>query len=253
MNKLEEFKSFAKYLAVESGKIVRNYFRAEIKVDLKNDLSPVTIADKKSEELMRNEIMKKFPEHGILGEEFGIYNESSEYKWILDPIDGTVSFISGAITFGTLIALTKNDQPIIGVIHQPILKELLIGDNESTELNDKRVKVRECNDLSSAVLLTTDILNIEKHADLNKFLTLARKVKTLRYWGDCYGYYLVATGFADIMIDPIMNIWDFVPLLPIIKGSGGIITDIHGNDPLKGNSIVAASPSVHKEVIKILN
>lgn len=253
MSELEEFKSFAKYLAVESGKVVSKYFRAEINVDFKSDSSPVTIADKKSEELMRNEIMKKFPEHGILGEEFGNYNEGSEYKWILDPIDGTVSFISGAITFGTLIALTKNDEPILGVIHQPILNELLIGDNKLTELNDKKVRVRECNDLSSAVLLTTDVLNIEKYSDLDKFLTLARKVKTLRYWGDCYGYYLVATGFADIMIDPIMNIWDFVPLIPVIRGAGGIITDIHGNNPLKGNSIIASSPGVHKEVIKILN
>jgi myo-inositol-1(or 4)-monophosphatase len=253
MSEITELKSFAKHLAFETGNIIRSYFRTEIKIDSKKDSSPVTIADKKSEELMRNEIQKKFPEHGIIGEEFGSYNKHAEYKWILDPIDGTISFISGAITFGTLIALMKNDEPILGVIHQPILKELLIGDNNSAELNDKRTKVRNCEYLSSAVLLTTDILNIEKYRSVNKFMNLARKVKTLRYWGDCYGYYLVASGFADIMIDPIMNFWDFAALIPIIKGAGGIITDMQGNNPLKGNNIVAASPLIHKQVIQMLN
>jgi histidinol-phosphatase len=253
MSEITEFKSFAKHLAVETGNIIRSYFRTEIKIDSKKDSSPVTIADKKSEELMRYEIEKEFPDHGIIGEEFGSYNKHAEYKWVLDPIDGTISFISGAITFGTLIALMKNDQPILGVIHQPILNELLIGDNNSAELNDKKIKVRNCEELSSAVLLTTDVLNIEKYRDLNKFMSLARKVKTLRYWGDAYGYYLVASGFADIMIDPIMNFWDFAALIPITKGAGGVITDMQGNDPLKGNSIVAASPEIHKQVIRMLN
>jgi histidinol-phosphatase len=253
MSEITELKSFAKHLAVETGSIIRSYFRTGIKIDSKKDSSPVTVADKKSEELMRNEIQKKFPEHGIIGEEFGNYNEDAEYKWILDPIDGTISFISGAITFGTLIALMKNNKPILGIIHQPILRELLIGDNNSAETNDKKTKVRNCEDISSAVLLATDILNIEKYRDLNKFMNLARKVKTLRGWGDCYGYYLIATGFADIMIDPIVHLWDFAALIPIIQGAGGIITDMHGKDPFGGNSIIAASPLIHKEVVEMLN
>ncbi|MBI5731012.1 MAG: histidinol-phosphatase, partial [Ignavibacteriales bacterium] len=219
----------------------------------KPDQSPVTIADKKAEEFMREAIMKKFPNHGILGEEFGEHNPNAGYKWVLDPIDGTKSFICGTVTFGTLIALTKNGKPILGVINQPILNEFLIGDNYKTELNGKRVNVRECNNLSDAVLLTTDQLNIEKYQNIKNFDNLVHKVKLYRQWGDCYGYYLVATGYADIMIDPIMNPWDLMALIPIIRGAGGTITDYYGNDPLNGNSIVATGGKIHDEVIELLN
>ena len=253
MNDIKEFKLFAKHLAEISGEIIKNYFRKQIKVDSKSDDSPVTIADKKAEEIMREEIIKQFPEHGILGEEFGEHSSSSEYKWILDPIDGTKSFICGAVTFGTLIALLKNDKPILGVINQPILKEFLLGDNISAELNGQKVKARSCNDFSQAVLLTTDYLDIKKYQNGSKFDELTSKVKLYRNWGDCFGYYLIATGFADIMVDPIMNIWDTMALIPIVNGAGGVITDYQGNDPAKGNSIIAASPEIHKKVIQILN
>ncbi len=253
MNDIKEFKLFAKHLAEISGNIIKNYFRTQIKIDSKADDSPVTIADKKAEETMREEIMKQFPDHGILGEEFGEHNSSSNYKWILDPIDGTKSFICGTVTFGTLIALVKDGEPILGVINQPILKEFLLGDNNSAELNDQKVKVRQCKDLSDAVLLTTDYLDIKKYQNGNKFDELTGKVKLYRNWGDCFGYYLLATGFADIMVDPIMNIWDTIALIPVIKGAGGVITDYQGNDAVKGDSVIAASPGIHKKVIQILN
>lgn len=252
MQELNELRHFCKWLADESGKIIKHYWRTEISIENKLDSSPVTIADKKAEEFMREMIMKKFPNHGILGEEFGEHNPNAGYKWVLDPIDGTKSFICGTVTFGTLIALTKNGKPILGVINQPILNEFLIGDNYKTELNGKRVHVRECNNLSDAVLLTTDQLNIEKFRNIKNFDNLVHKVKLYRQWGDCYGYYLVATGYADIMIDPIMNVWDLMALIPIIRGAGGMITDYHGNDPLKGNSIVATGGKIHNEVIELL-
>ncbi len=236
-----------------SGKIIKQYFRTDVTIDSKSDLSPVTIADKKSEEVMREEIQKQFPDHGIIGEEFGNYNANAEYVWVLDPIDGTKSFISGALTFGTLIALLKNGKPILGVINQPIINELLIGDNIEARLNGVKVNVRNCDNVSKAVLLTTDHFNIGKYQNQQKFDELAKKVKTYRNWGDCYGYYLLATGYADIMIDPIMSVWDSMALIPIIKGAGGVITDYQGNDPVKGNSIVAASPQIHPDVIKALN
>lgn len=253
MDEHKELKLFTKHLAEVSGTVIRSYFRTNVKVDSKADSSPVTVADKKAEEIMREEIMKQFPEHGIIGEEFGEHNSNAEYKWILDPIDGTKSFVCGAVSFGTLIALLKNGKPIIGVINQPVLKEFLIGDNSVAELNDVKVNVRNCNNLSDAVLLTTDHLDIKKYQDIDKFNILTEKVKMYRNWGDCYGYYLVATGYADIMIDPIMNIWDFMALIPVIRGASGIITDYQGNDPIKGSSIIAASPGVHKKVIEILN
>jgi histidinol-phosphate phosphatase HisN, inositol monophosphatase family len=251
---MNDLKLFTKLLADESGKIITSYFRTDINIDTKSDNSPVTIADKKAEEKMRELIMKEFPSHGILGEEFGKHNEGAEYQWILDPIDGTKSFICGAVTFGTLIALLKNGQPILGVINQPVLKEFLIGDNSVSELNGKTVKVRECSDLSKAVLLTTDHLNIEKHKDIKKFDQLTHKVKLYRNWGDCFGYYLLATGFADIMIDAIMSVWDTMALIPVIRGAGGIITDYEGKDPVVGDSVIAsANEALHKKVLEVLN
>ncbi|MHB8579273.1 MAG: histidinol-phosphatase [Ignavibacteriaceae bacterium] len=253
MSDISDFKLFAKHLAELSGNVIASYFRSNIQIDSKSDNSPVTIADKSAEELMRHEIMNEFPNHGIIGEEFGNYNDSAEYKWILDPIDGTKSYICGALTFGTLIALVKNDKPILGVINQPVLHEFLIGDNYSSELNGRTVHVRNCDSLSEAVLLTTDHMNVKKYQDINKFDKLTGKVKLYRNWGDCYGYYLVATGFADIMIDPIMNLWDKMALIPIIKGAGGNITNYQGNDPLVGTSIIATGGNIHNEVINILN
>jgi len=253
LEKLEEFKLFAKHLSLVSGAVIKKYFRTGVEVDSKADSSPVTIADKKAEELMREEIMKEFPDHGIIGEEFGKHNESSEYQWILDPIDGTKSFICGTVTFGTLIALTFQGNPVLGVINQPVLKEFLIGDSDSTELNGNKVKVRETNNLSDAVLLATDHFGIGEYFDQEKFNELAKQVKLYRNWGDCYGYYLVATGFADIMIDPIMNIWDSMAVIPVIKGAGGIITDYKGKDAISGTSIVASTPGIHSKIIKALN
>ncbi|MFZ1518754.1 MAG: histidinol-phosphatase [Ignavibacteriaceae bacterium] len=250
---LSDFTPFLKSLARESSIIIKQYFRAEFNIETKADFSPVTIADKLAEEKMRDLIQREFPSHGIIGEEFGNENEDAEYVWVLDPIDGTKSFISGALSFGTLIALLKNGKPILGVINHPILNEFLIGDNETAFLNDNQVKIRNCNLIADATLLTTDHLNINKYQNINGFEKLLTKVKLYRNWGDCYGYYLIATGFADIMIDPIMSVWDSSALIPIINGAGGKITDYQGNDPIKGSSIVASNSAIHSEVIRLLN
>lgn len=253
MTENNEFKLFCRLLAVQSASIIKSYYRKDLSIDSKSDESPVTIADKKAEEVMRELIMKEYPEHGILGEEFGVHNPDAEYQWILDPIDGTKSFICGALSFGTLIALTKNGSPVLGVINHPILDEFLIGDNNKTLLNNNSVKIRECKRISDAVLLTTDHYHLKKHKNFKNFEALAENVKLYRNWGDCYGYYLLSTGFADIMIDAIMSVWDSMALIPVIKGAGGIITDYEGNPAEKGNSIVAASKDIHAEIIELLN
>lgn len=250
---LIEITPFFKLLANSSSQIIKPYFRSEFMVETKPDFSPVTIADKLAEEKMRELIRKEFPSHGIIGEEFGKENEDAEYVWILDPIDGTKSFISGALSFGTLISLLKNNRPIFGVINHPILNEFLIGDNKVALLNDKKVSVRVCENLNDATLLTTDHLNINQYQNQFGFENLINKVKLYRNWGDCYGYYLLSTGFADIMIDPIMSVWDSMALIPVINGAGGKITDYQGNDAAIGNSIVASNPKIHDEIISILN
>lgn len=240
-------------LAIASGKIISKYFRTNVNVESKDDDSPVTIADKKAEETIRNLITKEYPSHGIIGEEFGRENEDAEYVWVLDPIDGTKSFICGSVIFGSLIALMHKGKPVLGVFNQPVLGEFLIGDNTETLLNGKKVTVRECNDISKAVLLTSDHLMIEEYQNGPKFHELTKRVNIYRNWGDCYGYYLLSTGFADIMVDPIMSLWDLTALIPIVLGAGGVITDYQGNDAAAGNSTVAAAKGIHAEVIKALN
>lgn len=250
---MKELKEFCKVLADESAKIINNYFRNDYSVETKDDQSPVTIADKKAEEVMRELIMKSYPEHGIIGEEFGKHNENAEYTWILDPIDGTKSFILGTPLFGTLIALTKDDKPILGVINHSVLNQYLIGDNDTAVLNGEEVKVRECKDVEDAVLITSDHKLVSDYQDGKKFDELVSKVNIYRGFGDCYGYYLLATGYADIMVDPIMSIWDITAVIPVIEGAGGKITNWHGETAVKSNSCIATAGKIHEDVISILN
>ncbi len=250
---MKEFKEFCKVLADESAKIINNYFRSKYSIETKDDHSPVTIADKKAEEVMRELITNHYPEHGIIGEEFGKHNEEAEYTWILDPIDGTKSFILGTPLFGTLIALTKNDEPVLGVINHSALDQYLIGNNENALLNGENVKVRECKSVEDAVLITSDHRLVKDYQDGKKYDELVSKVSIYRGFGDCYGYYLLATGYADIMVDPIMNIWDITAVIPIIKGAGGTITNWQGGEANNSSSCVATGGIIHKEVISILN
>ncbi len=252
MLSVKDLLPFIKFLAGESGAIIKNYYRVPVNIETKPDNSPVTIADKKTEEFLRESIIKEFPDHGILGEEFGEVNPDAEYKWVLDPVDGTKSFISGTPLFGTLIALLQHGQPVLGAINLPVLNELMIGDGKVTTLNDKPVKVRECGTLADAVLLITDLKSFSQSPGKG-LRELASKVKMMRGWGDCYGYYLVASGYADIMIDPIMSVWDTMALIPVIKGAGGVITDMKGEDAAAGTSIIASSSKIHPGVVSILN
>jgi myo-inositol-1(or 4)-monophosphatase len=252
--KLDPYRDFLIELAEKSGDFIRPHFaRPGLAVETKSDRTPVTIADRGAEELMRRMIRERFPAHGILGEEFGPENTEAEFVWVLDPIDGTRAFAAATPLFGTLIALLHRGQPVLGAIHQPVLRQLLIGDGAATSLNGRPVRVRATPRLEEATLLCSDVLSPAKHQNGAAFDALARRVKQLRTWGDCYGYMLVATGWADIMCDPIMNPWDIAALIPVIRGAGGIITDWQGRDPVNARSIVAAAPGLHAQVIAALN
>lgn len=248
-----EFTGFMQVLAEKSGELIRPYFgMRELSVERKSDASPVTRADKEAELLLRDMIRKQYPNHGIIGEEYGRENADAEFVWVLDPIDGTVSFVHGCPLFGTLIALLHQRQPVLGAIHQPILKQLCIGDGEQTSLNGEAVKMRDVHDLSEATLLATDVAGIAQHQDLDGFERLRKQANLFRTWGDCYGYLMLAAGSADIMMDAIMKPWDILPLVPIIRGAGGVITTWSGGDPVRGNSCVAASKRLHPIVMKTL-
>jgi myo-inositol-1(or 4)-monophosphatase len=241
-------------LAAESGAFIRPlYGHRGLAIESKADQSPVTAADRGAEELMRRLIKKRYPEHGIIGEEFGTENGDAEFVWVLDPIDGTKSFITGVPLWGTLIGLLHQGQPILGCIHQPVLAQLLIGDGTSTTLNGRPTRIRPCARLADATLLTSDTLNLGRYQHGEACDRLARQVKLYRTWGDCYGYLLLASGLADIVLDPIMNPWDIAALIPVVRGAGGVITDWKGGTAYPAESTVAAGPSLHATVIAALN
>jgi myo-inositol-1(or 4)-monophosphatase len=252
---LAPYRSFIAELAQRSGDFIRPFFaQPDLVVETKADASPVTAADRGAEELLRNFIAQRFPSHGIIGEEFGSENTSADFVWVLDPIDGTKSFTAACPLFGTLIALLHQGQPVLGVIHLPILQQLFLGDNSSTTLNGRPVRTRATKHLADSTLLTSDTLYLAKYQNGPACDRVVSQAKLFRTWGDCYGYTLVAGGWADVMLDPIMNQWDIAALVPVIRGAGGVITDWQGTDPVNSTSTVAAAtPELHAEVIAALN
>lgn len=251
---LREFKAFADTLTETAAEVIRPCFgRPDLEVQTKADATPVTRADRDSESKMREAISKRYPSHGILGEEFGSEQTEAEFVWVLDPIDGTKAFTSGCPLFGTLVALLRDGAPVLGVINQPILDQHLVGDGKETTLNGQPVRVRTGVPIEQATLLLTDRADIGRHQSLAHFAELERRARLVRTWGDCYGYLLLASGFADIMLDPVMSPWDLMALVPIVRGAGGVITDWRGKDPVKGTSIVAATPELHREVLAALS
>jgi len=258
------FLEFANQMADQSAIIARKYFRNNSFEEVKSDKSPVTIADKEIEEKLREMILKKFPHHGICGEEYQNVNTESEYQWVIDPIDGTSSFIIGRPTFTTLISLIYKKKPIIGIINQPINNERWIGVDDHSSLsgawfNGKQIKTRQCKDIENAIISTTSDFFFEKN-DLEKFYKIARKAKYQKFGGvvygaDSYAYGLLSLGLIDIIIEPKLQIYDYAALIPIIKKSGGIITKWDGNEPcLQSNIEIVATGSkeLHEKVLKIL-
>ncbi len=251
---IQEYIRFFHTLAEKSAEIIRPYFfNPEIRMEYKADESPVTTADREAEKALRALINRQYPRHGIMGEELGNEKEDAEFIWTLDPIDGTIAFTTGVPLFGTLVGLLHNRKPIAGMIHQPITDLTCIGTSDQTTLNGRAVTVRSVSSLEKATLLTTDIKNVHAHRNYTSFQTLIDRVNIFRTWADCYGYLLVACGYADIMVDPIMHEWDKLPLIPIIRSAGGTITGWEGGDVLQADSCVAASRTLHSRVIDMLN
>ncbi len=241
-------------LAEASGDLIRPYFgRSDLAVETKSDQTPVTAADRGAEDLMRRMVHARFPEHGILGEEYGAENTGAEFVWVIDPVDGTRAFAAGCPLFGTLIALLHQGRPVLGLIHQPLLRQIALGDGHQTTLNGRPVRVRARERLEDATLLCSDVLAPEQYQRGEAFAAVCRRVKQFRTWGDCYGYLLLISGGADIMCDPILNPWDIAALIPVVRGAGGVITDWQGRDPVNAASLVAAGPLLHPQVIAALN
>lgn len=250
-----EFVRLAHTLADAARPIIRRYFRTPVAIDDKSDNSPVTIADRECEQVMRALLAEHAPDHGIIGEEWGAERDDSDWVWILDPIDGTKAFITGKPCFGTLIALAYKGIPVLGVIDQAITNERWIGGvGLPTTLNDAPVAVRACPDLAHAYAYTT---GPEHFCDQTRpaWDRVATKVKLARYGADCYAYALLATGFVDLVVEAGLKPYDFSALVPVIESAGGIITDWTGQ-PLtirsEGRVIAASDARVHQQALKVL-
>ncbi|HEY7912568.1 MAG TPA: inositol monophosphatase family protein [Blastocatellia bacterium] len=233
----------------ESGKITRKYFGTQLEINRKPDSSPVTRADLEVERFLRDSIERLFPDHSILGEEFGETRKSSAYRWIIDPIDGTQSFILSTPLFGTIIALERDEYPVLGVIYLPVQDQLMIGSKETgTFLDGKRCAVSRTASLADARLLITTPSSLAEE----KMAKLAASSGVVRGFGDCYGYFMVACGVADVMLDPVMSYHDVAPLLPVVEGAGGRLTDLSGRVDLKAGNSLATNGLLHEQVTGIL-
>jgi len=252
---LDQCLDLALGLADAAGEVIRPYFRQPLTVDDKADLTPVTIADRAAERAMRSLIESRFPEHGIVGEEFGRVREPAEFVWTLDPIDGTKSFISGVPLFGTLIALTHSRRPILGIIDQPISRERWVGvAGRPTTLNGAVVRCRTCPALSAATLFATTP-DMFKGGDAAGFGRVSGAVKLTRFGADCYAYGLLAAGFIDLVLEASLKPYDFCAMVPIVAGAGGIATDWRGGSldlASDGRILVAGDRRAHRAALALL-
>lgn len=239
--------------------IVCDYFRSGVAAEVKGDESPVTAADRAVEQRMVEILAAAFPEHGILGEEFGLSNPDSPWRWILDPIDGTRAFITGRPQFGTLVSLTYHGTPVLGLIDQPILEERWVGQIGATSTFNGRlggvIGTRKCTSLAMAELSCTSP-DMIADADLARFNRLAGHVRRTSWGGDCYAYGLLALGHIDIIVEGDLKIWDWSALQPVVEGAGGSLTDWQGR-PLDASSdgrvLALGDPARLDEAIAILN
>jgi histidinol phosphatase-like enzyme (inositol monophosphatase family) len=242
---LNQLLEFAVDLARGAGEITLQYFRQKPETSTKSDGSYVTIADREAESYLRKRIGERFPDDGILGEEEGELQGTSGRRWILDPIDGTFAFVHGVPLYGVLIAVEIEGEMKVGVVNIPALGEIVsAAKGVGCFLNGELARVSNTAELQDALLLCTSFSG--------RASELQQKAKVSRTWGDCYGYVLVATGRADVMLDPVMNLWDCGPLLPIMEEAGGTFTDWRGVRTVDGGNAVATNGVLFEEVMSLI-
>jgi histidinol phosphatase-like enzyme (inositol monophosphatase family) len=227
------------------------YFGTNVAVETKADSTPVTRADREAEEVIRAHISRYFPKHSIIGEEGGEQKGDARYKWIIDPIDGTKTFVHGVPFYGVLIGVEVDGQAAVGAVYLPAFDEMLVAaKGHGCRWNGRPARVSSVSQMKDAVLLTTSVTSAMERS--GAYAALASKTKMQRTWGDCYGYVLVATGRAEIMLDPHMNPWDCAPLLPILEEAGGHFTTWDGKPTIWGKDAAATNAALHQEVLVAL-
>ncbi len=264
-DRAREYLRFAGTLADAAKDIVLGHFRAnsadlalEDKSDGTRPFDPVTAADRGAEEIMRRMIGETYPDHGILGEEFGNQpaapGSTPPVTWVIDPIDGTKSFISGVPTWGMLIGINDGSRAVAGIMDQPYTGERFIGGPDGATLNGRPLHTRACGDISQASLYCTDRSMFEDDRQLAAFDAVSSQVSYRRFGLDCYAYCMLAHGLIDLVIEGSLKPFDIQALVPIVRGAGGVITDWKGGPPENGGLAVAAGdPALHQHVLEILN
>jgi histidinol phosphatase-like enzyme (inositol monophosphatase family) len=254
---LEARLELARQAAQQAGRLVMEYYPAQVAVERKADNSPVTVADREAERLLRDLIQQRFPDDAILGEEYGTRDGPSGYRWILDPIDGTKSFIAGVPLFGTLVAVESGGRAALGVIELPALDERIFAARDRgawcqvREGAVRRAQVSDCEALADGLYLTSEEATFVERGTLEVHRQLEAAAWYARTWGDCYGYYLVATGRAVTMVDAALSIWDAAALEPILAEAGGTFTDWLGRESIDPGQGVATNGKVFDEVLAI--
>lgn len=240
--------------ALEAGKVTRRYFQTGVAVELKKDRSPVTIADREAEDLLYSILSREFPGDAFLGEEQGERAGSSGYRWIIDPIDGTKSFIQGVPLYGVLVGLEDPaGDAVLGVVYLPGLDEMIAAARgEGCTWNGKPARVSDVATLDDACVVFTSLTTFEDSSRLEAFERVRASARVCRGWGDCYGHMLVATGRAEVMLDPILSDWDCAALLPILEEAGGTFADWSGRRTIHGKSGISTNGKVTEELQRIL-
>lgn len=254
-----EHVSFAHSLADQAGQEILPLFRNFGAVENKDSkgFDPVTVADRKAESVMRSAIEERYPEHGILGEEFERKSANGPFEWVLDPIDGTKAFICGLPLWGTLIGLSEGGKPVIGMMDQPYLGERYWGTPDgaffkSRQAAEKRMATRVCSSLENAILgaTTPEMFN---DGDTDRFQSLSSRCRMTRYGADCYMYCMLASGLVDIVAEAGLKPFDIAPLIPIIKAAGGCVTTWDGGDAANGGNVLATcDAALHEQALRTL-
>ncbi len=242
----------------QAGRITLGYFQRQPAVERKGDNSPVTIADRESEQKLRELIGRYYPDHGLIGEEYGRQAGAGRLTWIIDPIDGTKSFVAGVPLYGCLLALVDGDlaqqaAPLLGVAHFPALNETVYAARgEGCYWNGRRARVSSVASLSDAALMMSDIGGWEQYGKAEVWQTLVNSTYIQRTWGDSYGYALVATGRADVMLDARMEVWDCGPFQTIMEEAGGTFTDWQGTPTIYAGEAIGTNGALFEQVMKIV-
>ena len=250
---LSHVREFATELAYLAGRVTLRYFQTDVGVELKEDHSPVTIADRSAERLMREMIEQKYPHHSILGEEEGETRPGASFRWILDPIDGTKSFVAGVPMYTVLVGLEREGEPVVGAVAIPPSNELIsAATGQGCLWNGRRARASTTRELSQAVISTTDVQHMYENNKGPAFDRLRNRARMVRGWGDAYGHMLVATGRIDVMLDALMSPWDCAALVPILQESGATFTDWNGVTTIYGGNAVSTNGFLYEQVMQTI-